>query len=199
MSKETNVKTLVLDQPTKRSSNSIGTQYRRIAHGLMIASLMVVAIAAYAGETQQFGGELTDAKIVDLAEVMDNAESYVDQNIKITGSVEAVCPRKGCWVEVEKPEANVSIRVKVEDDVVVFPAEAKGKSIVAEGILRKIELSEKQSRAWLKHAAKERGEEFDETAAVEPMILYQIEGLAAEIDDLTPTVDDQTPILNSDG
>lgn len=188
-----------LQNPLPQSTeSSVVSRLRDVAKGLSTVALIFVTFSPMSGETQQFGGELSDAKVVDLVEVMDNAEDYVDQNIKITGRVEAVCPMKGCWVEVEKPEANVSLRVKVEDDVVVFPAEAKGKSIVAEGILRKIELNEKQTRAWLKHAAEERGEEFDASSVIEPMILYQIEGLAAEIDDLTPSIEDHATSISDD-
>ena len=191
--------TPTLDQLSRLNRYPNHSMSRNVLPRMAVTVLIIFAIASAAGEKQLFGGELSDAITVDLVEVMDNTEKYVDQNIKITGRVENVCPMKGCWVEVQKPESDVSIRVKVEDDVVVFPAEAKGKSIVAEGILRRFELSEKQSRAWLKHAAAERGEEFDDSATIEPMILYQIEGLAAEIDDLTPTFSEKAASINSDG
>lgn len=171
-------------------SNSVRTSrvWRGTLRGFSYCLSIVLAYTCALGETREFGDELSDAKAVELTEIYANPAQYVDQKIKITGRIDAVCPKKGCWIEVEKPETDISIRVKVEDDIVVFPAEAKGKSVVAEGFLRRIELTANQTRSWLKHAASERGEAFDETAEIEPMILYQIDGLAAAVDDLTPEI-----------
>lgn len=65
--------------------------------------------------------------------------------------------------------------------MIVFPAEAKGREITAEGTLRRIELSPKQAVAWLRHAAEERGEAFTAPAEPEPLTVYQIEGRGAVV------------------
>ena len=150
----------------------------------LIALLTTVATSNLAESSETYGEKLSAIEVVDLVELMENPSSYVDKHVKIAGNIKNVCPAKGCWIEVENPEANISLRVKVEDDVIVFPTEAKGKSVVAEGIFRQIELSVERSRAWLRHRAKEIGERFDESQAVEPLTLYQIEGTGARIADL---------------
>ena len=70
-----------------------------------------------------------------------------------------VCPRKGCWIELG--EAGESIRIKVEDDVIVFPAAAKGRTATAQGEVEAVEMSRESYLAWLAHLAEEKGEEFD--------------------------------------
>ena len=63
----------------------------------------------------------------------------------------------------------------------IFPAEAIGQEIVAEGILRRYELSKDQATRWLAHLAEEKNEVFDISTVSGPMSFYQIEGLGARI------------------
>lgn len=155
--------------------------------GLLVSIAVLIAFMStnlLAESGQQYGDPLSETQVIDLVELMTNPSPYVDKNIKIAGNIKDVCPHKGCWIEVENPEAEVSLRVKVQDDVIVFPSESRGKSVVAEGILRKFELSEARTRAWLKHKAAQIGEPFDDSQPVEPMTMYQIEGTGALIAEL---------------
>ena len=88
---------------------------------------------------------------------------------------------KGCWIDILDSQSKETVRFKVEDDVIVFPAEAKGSQVVAEGILRKHEMSKEQAINWLRHLAEEKGESFDDSSVTGPMDFYQIEGLGAEV------------------
>ena len=128
-----------------------------------------------------FGEPLSDAKAVRIAELTANPDSYVGRHIKVVGLVDDVCPMKGCWVDILESQSRETIRLKVQDDVIVFPAEAKGHEIVAEGTLRRLDLSPRQAVAWLRHAAVERGEEFVEPAEPAPLTVYQIEGRGAVV------------------
>lgn len=165
-------------------SRKLDINHESIAFSVGLLFLLFTS-ATFAETETQFGEELSDILIVDLVEIMTNPVEYVDKNIKIAGNIKNVCPRKGCWIEIENAEADISLRVKVEDDVIVFPTEAKGKSVVAEGTFRAIKLDEKRTKAWLRHRAQEVGGNFDESEPVEPMTLYQIDGTGAEIADLS--------------
>ena len=64
---------------------------------------------------------------------------------------------RGCWLKLVDENENSSIRVKVTDGEIVFPLSAKGKNVIAEGVLAKLEFTEQQAKNWKVHLAKEKG------------------------------------------
>ncbi len=144
---------------------------------LAVAVLTVSASAA----SDSYGEGLTAAEPIRIAELLEKPERYLDQLVKVEGLVEDVCPMKGCWIEILEEQSQKTLRFKVEDDVIVFPIEAKGSAVVAEGILRKHEMSKEQAIQWLRHLAEEQGESFDEATVTGPMDVYQLEGIGAEL------------------
>jgi hypothetical protein len=73
------------------------------------------------------------------------------------------------------------LRIKVDDGVIVFPIEAKGKRAIAEGEFTKIEMTMEQTLAYKKHHAEEHNEEFDPSTVTEPLTYYQIKATGAVI------------------
>ena len=157
--------------------------------GRLTATVVVCAVAALgaipssAADTG-FGGPLSSATAVRIAELTANPDAYGGQTVKVVGLVDDVCPMKGCWVDILDRQSSETVRLKVQDDVIVFPAEARGHEIVAEGTLRRIDLSPRQAVAWLRHAAEEGGEPFEEPADPVPLTVYQIEGRGAVVSGL---------------
>jgi hypothetical protein len=127
------------------------------------------------------GEPLRETEELRVAALLKEPEQYVGQRIRIVGLVEDVCPMKGCWVEIVETQGSESIRFKVEDDVVVFPATARGQEIVAEGVLTARDLDVAGARRWLGHLAEERGEEFDPESVTEPLRLFEIQGEGAAL------------------
>ena len=148
---------------------------------IAIVAAMLASNLAYAADRTQFGAALSDAVPVRIGELLSQPEDYVDKSIKVVGLVQDVCPMKGCWVEILEKQSKQTIRFKVRDDVIVFPVEARGQKIVAEGILRRHRMNEARARAWLKHLAEEKGQSFDESSHEGPLEFYQIEGRGAEL------------------
>ena len=130
---------------------------------------------------QLYGFNVSESSEVRIGQLMKNPHEYVDKLVKVVGLVNDVCPMKGCWIEVIENQGNDRIRFKVQDDVVVFPVEAVGQEIIAEGILRRYEMSKEQATHWLAHLAKEKNEAFDASTVTGPMDFYQIEGKGAKI------------------
>ena len=94
-----------------------------------------------------------------------------------------VCPRKGCWIEIGDEAKR--IQIKVEDDVIVFPSDAKGRIAASQGEVEAIEMSREDYLLWLTHAAEERGENFDPASAEigdGPYRLIRIRGTGARIE-----------------
>jgi len=142
---------------------------------------LFAAFPVWADDQTVYGETLSDVEAVRIGELVSNPERYVDKNVKIEGLVDDVCPMKGCWVDILDAQSRETIRFKVTDDVIVFPVEAVGDQVVAEGVLRKHELSQKRAVAWMRHLAEEKGEDFDEASVTGPMDFYQIEGRGALI------------------
>ena len=75
--------------------------------------------------------------------------------------------------------AEKALRFKVKDGEILFPKNSAGRNVVAEGVLKKIELTQQQAVAWAKHEAEERGEKFDAAKIKSGMTMYQIQGSGA--------------------
>ena len=130
---------------------------------------------------QLYGSSVSEKSEVRIGELLKHPDEYVDQLVKVIGLVNDVCPVKGCWLEVVENQGNERIRFKVQDDVIIFPVEAVGQEIVAEGVLRRYEMSKEQATRWLAHLAEEKNEEFDASTVKGPMDFYQIEGRGAKV------------------
>lgn len=126
---------------------------------LALSSPLVLA----AGETTTLGAGVTVEETTPIHAILADPDAFLGKTVRIEGGVLDVCPMKGCWVEVG--DENEGIRVKVEDDVIVFPADSKGKIIAAEGVVEAVEMSREQYVDWLEHLAEEKGEPFDPTQA----------------------------------
>ncbi len=149
----------------------------------MTVSVILVCLASHglATDYQLYGPSVSKKSEVRIGQLLKEPAQYVDKLVKVVGLVNDVCPMKGCWVEVIENQGSERIRFKVQDDVVIFPVEAVGQEIIAEGILRRYELSQEQATRWLAHLAEEKGDEFDPSTVTGPLDFYQIEGRGAKV------------------
>lgn len=158
-----------------------------LLRSLALASLaLLVAVPALAASTETaevdtYGKGLSDIEIVPISELYAHPDDYVGKTVKVEGTVTAVCAKRGCWMELAGDEDFQSMRIKVQDGVIVFPMEAIGHVATAEGVFTKIELTLEQTKAMEKHRCEEAGEEYDESQVCTPASLYQIAGVGAEI------------------
>ncbi len=153
----------------------------QLAASFLVVAVLATIAAPLAAETDQYGEPVSDATTIRISDLLADPERYIDQKVKVEGLVEDICPMKGCWIDILDRQSKETVRFKVEDDVIVFPAEAKGSQVVAEGIMRKHEMSKEQAINWLRHLAEEKGETFDDSTVTGPMDFYQIEGLGAQV------------------
>lgn len=130
---------------------------------------------------EQYGEALTLSETTSVSSILEDPESLLGETLLIEGRVLNVCEMRGCWMEIAGDKPFQTIRVKVDDGVIVFPMTAKGKTARVEGQLYKIEMTLEEARAFLAHQAEEKGEPFDSTTVEGPMTLYQIKGAGAVI------------------
>ena len=154
------------------------------AAGLVILALLAAGALSTvsARNAKTYGKALSAGKTVPIEQLLEHPDEFIGKTVKVEGLVNGVCEKRGCWISLASRTAEAKeIRVKVEDGVIVFPVEAKGKTAVAEGVFTRVEMNLDQTRAYRKHQAEERGEEFDPASVTEPMVFYQLKGLGAEI------------------
>ena len=94
--------------------------------------------------------------------------------MRIDGVATAVCEHMGCWMAVASVEdqKGPTVRLKVEDGVIVFPMSAKGKPVSAEGVFELVDAKNPEA----KEAAGEHAK-HDSTASAQ----YQLKATGAVI------------------
>jgi hypothetical protein len=148
---------------------------------LMLAMILILVPVVCGAET--YGSGVTVPEVTSIAKILADPDAYVGKTVRIEGKVLDVCPMKGCWMELAQEGDGSSLRVKVDDDVIVFPVTAKGKLAVAEGVLEAIPMTRESYVGWMEHLAEERGQKFDaSTVGDGPFRILQLKGTGARID-----------------
>lgn len=146
------------------------------------AILFLSSAVVLAAEGTVYGKGVAAGEPVAVSELIANPAAYVGKTVRVEGLVTDVCPKRGCWMNVAGDKEFQTIRIKVDDGVIVFPMDAKGKHAVAEGVFAKIDISREQAIEHARHLAEEKGESFDPAKAKDlPTVIYQIQGTGAVI------------------
>lgn len=128
-----------------------------------------------------YGRPLAQRESMTIGHVLENSEGLVGQPVRVSGTVQDVCPARGCWLDMTDASGE-KLRIKVTDGAIVFPVSAIGQPVVAEGVLTKIELNHEQAIGYLQHMADEKGQPFDPaTVSPEPLVIWQVSGEGAVI------------------
>lgn len=145
--------------------------------------LTALIAAGAAADLQRFGTGVEIARTTPIRDIVGDPDTWAGKAVRVEGQVTGVCAKKGCWMELESLDGD-RLRIKVEDDVIVFPREAEGRWAAAQGMVDVLELTREQYAGWLRHLAEEKGESFDEASVGEgPYRIVQIQGTGAEIRD----------------
>lgn len=154
---------------------------RTIASAMLIAIVGVACQPAAGEEGTQYGEALTLQDTTLISDILAQPDEWVDVRVLVQGTVVEVCEMRGCWVELGSDEEFQSIRVKVEDGVIVFPMSARGLHAVVEGVVERLELTEEEVLERARHHAEEQGEEFDPSTVTGPETIFQLRGIGAVI------------------
>jgi hypothetical protein len=147
----------------------------------MLAMILILVPVLCGAET--YGAGVTVPESTSIAKILADPDAYIGKTVRIEGKVLDVCPMKGCWMELAQEGDGPSLKVKVDDGVIVFPVTAKGKLAVAEGILEAIPMTRESYVGWMEHLAEESGRKFDAaTVGDGPFRVLQLKGTGARID-----------------
>ena len=89
---------------------------------LLIAGLMIaLSTVCLAGEVVKVGEVLTSGlQVTSIEEILAKPDSWTGKKVQISGKVTGVCAKQGCWMDLTSA-SNSTLRVKVDDGVIVFP------------------------------------------------------------------------------
>ena len=123
-----------------------------------IAAALVALAMPVAAEDTKLGEGVTLKEATPIASITAKPADFVGKTVRIDGVATAVCTHMGCWMAVApegQPDAP-TVRLKVEDGVIVFPVSAKGKKVSAQGVFEEVKGAENQEAAGehAKHDAK---------------------------------------------
>ena len=154
----------------------------RASRAFLVVTVLLLAAsaAALADEPKSYGKSLSAAEVVSVVDLLQSPEKFVDKQVRVEGTISDVCAHMGCWIDIAGPDSKV-IRFKVNDGEIVFTKDLKGKSVVAEGIFRRIEMTKEDAIARKKHEAEESGKEFDPASVTGPIVEYRIQGVGAVV------------------
>ena len=152
---------------------------------VLCGCVLCLSIAAMAGEltpVKHFGEEFSgDLATTPIGEILRDPDGWVGKRVRIAGEISGVCTKQGCWMDLTSTD-DATLRVKVDDVVIVFPQEGVGHLAQAEGKIEILDLERDKYEAWLRHVAEEEGRAFNPAAVGEtPYRIVRLRGLGAEI------------------
>jgi Rieske Fe-S protein len=104
--------------------------------------VLLASPALVAREDTPLGTGVTLAATTPLADVIARPAGFKGQTVRVEGVVTAVCEHMGCWMTLAPAgatgETPATLRLKVDDGVIVFPISAKGRTAVAQGVIEAI-------------------------------------------------------------
>lgn len=150
---------------------------------LLFVFTVLLSLNLFADDAKKYGEDITSTEKVKVSEILENPKNYEGKKVLVEGTVLNVCAKRGCWIELASDKEFESIRVKVQDGVIVFPMEAKGKTALVEGEFYSFEVeSGAECSGGDCGDHKEEGKEEEcEHGKKEVKTVYQIKGLGAEI------------------
>ena len=150
---------------------------------ILLAAAVLVSLLALPidASVRTFGEPSSDAEVVAIQALVADPDAFDGRTVRVRGTITDVCPMKGCWMELRDAD-DARVRIKVEDDVIVFPTDAKGLEATAHGVVNVVDMDRDRYVAWVRHLAEEKGETFDPaTVGDGPYRIVQIQGDGATI------------------
>ena len=135
---------------------TIRTRLALAAVTLLVASLGVTHVSAdEAGKT--YGDGVTLKRATPIATLLTTPQAHAGKAVRVDGVVSQVCQSMGCWIEIADPALGRGIRFKAKDGVIVFPKDAPGRKVSAQGTFEEIATSPvRESHARARQVGREQ-------------------------------------------
>ncbi len=149
---------------------------------IVLCTALLCVTTSFAGGKKSYGKPLTLTEVTKVSEILATPEAFNGKRVLVEGNIVGVCAERGCWIKLASDKEFESLTFKVEDGVIIFPLDAKGKKARAEGVVSvKKYTKEELIEAGKKHAEKEK-KPFDPASVTGPKTVIQVKGEGAVID-----------------
>lgn len=108
-----------------------------------------------------FGDTITVDGAIEASQLISKLAGKDSISIKLTGIIEEVCQKKGCWMNMNIGN-NQSMKVRFKDYAFFVPKDAAGKTVYIEGYA----YNDTISVAEQKHYAEDAGDSKEEIAKI---------------------------------
>lgn len=143
----------------------------------ILALLLIVTVSISFANEEKYGKEITIKEKTDISKILETPGKFEGKTVLVEGDVLSVCPSKGCWIEVSGEKEGEKLKVKVEDGVIVFPQDAKGKKALVEGTLEEVKAESECGG----HEGETKADEGGCCSGSKSAKVYQLRGLGAVI------------------
>jgi hypothetical protein len=130
---------------------------KRLAIVFVALFILVGLFSTSFAQGTKYGAGVTLTSATPVSKVLADPKAFIGKTIRVDGIVTAVCDKAGCWMELRDesadPKAAQTLRMKVDDGVIVFPVSAAGKKASAEGVFEVV--SAEAAAEHAAHAAQE--------------------------------------------
>ena len=148
-----------------------------------IATAIAVTLLSVDARAAQVFGTAPDLAVsTPVSEVLAKPADFVGKVVRVQGTIVDVCAARGCWMELGGDKPFQTIRVKVQDGVMVFPLSARGKKAQVQGKLESISMNAEEARRFQEHQALEKGVAFDPKSVTGPLTILQIKPTGAVVE-----------------
>lgn len=157
---------------------------RFLSASFILVFVLMMAGAALAGDDVKgkvYGEGVSAPDTMLVSELLAAPDEFIGKTVRVKGTAVGVCAHRGCWINIASDTEGETVRVKVQDGVIVFPPEIMGDVVVAEGVWTANELTMEQTKKMCAAEARAEGKEFEEGEVTTCATLYQISGTGAVV------------------
>ncbi|HRV52274.1 MAG: hypothetical protein FNNCIFGK_01323 [Bacteroidia bacterium] len=144
---------------------------------LMIIAAGFLCLNSYAQDKKEsyFGKKITADNARPASEVPALLAKKDTVTVKLTGKINSVCQKKGCWMMMETADGN-TMRVRFKDYDFFVPKDCAGKTAVIQGIAFNDVTSVAELRHYAEDAKKSK-EEIEKITEPEKSPAFEAEGV----------------------
>ncbi len=143
----------------------------------LIAVLLLISVV-YIHAEEKLGKAITVKEKTSVSKILSSPEKFEGETVLVEGKILGVCEDKGCWIEIAGTKEEEKIKVKVEDGIIVFPKDSKGKTALIQGVVAPVK---EEACSEMEMAEKKDGAEAGCCSKDKTKKTYQIEGIGAVI------------------
>jgi len=109
-----------------------------------------------------FGESMAASGALSLAQFTQQFSGQDSARVKLAATVEEVCQKKGCWMNLTAGEEEQEIMVRFKDYGFFVPKDIAGRKVVVEGVAKREMISVED----LRHYAADKGESEEAIQAI---------------------------------